>query len=99
MTGELIRRVAPTAVWGYPEALKDAPWLRGHLAIYWGEMDSWFDEDEEIKGHLRDPYHRVDVRESSRHVRVLAGVEVVAETSRQKLSSETGLPNRYYIPP
>lgn len=32
-------------------------------------MDAWFDEDEEVQGHLRDPYHRVDVRESSRHAR------------------------------
>ena len=61
-------------------------------------MDEWYDEDERVEGHLRDPYHRVDVRRSSRHVRVLLGDEVLAETSRPLLLSETGLPNRFYIP-
>jgi len=50
------------------------------------------------QGRLRDPYHRVDVRRSSRPVRVLAGEEVLAETSRPLLLSETGLPNRFYLP-
>lgn len=92
-------RVAADAVWAYPEPLPEAAWLSDHMAIYWDKMDVWFDEDEEIKGHLRDPYHRVDVRNSSRHVRVFAGGELIAETSQPKLLSETGLANRYYIPP
>ena len=92
-------RIAENAVWAYPEPLDDATWLHGHVAIYWDKMDAWFDEDEEVKGHLRDPYHRVDVRETSRHVRVLAGDHLIAETHRPRLLSETGLPNRYYIPP
>lgn len=92
-------RVAEDAVWTYREPLEDAAWLRGYLAIHWDAMDAWYDEDEEVEGHLRDPYHRVDIRESSRHVRVLAAGEVIAETERPKLLFETGLPNRYYIPP
>lgn len=92
-------RVAENAVWYYPEPLEGATWLRGYAAIYWNLMDAWLDEDEEVEGHLRDPYHRVDVRDSNRVVRVLAGSEVIAETSRPKLLSETGLPNRFYIPP
>jgi len=92
-------RVAENAIWGYPEPHADAEWLRGHVAVHWDAMDSWLDEDEEAIGHLRDPYHRVDVRDSSRHVRVLAGGEVVAETHAPKLLSETGLANRYYVPP
>ena len=58
----------------------------------------WYDEDERVEGHIRDPYHRVDVRRSSRPVRVLLGGTVLAETSRPLLLSETGLPNRFYIP-
>ncbi|MCT2591444.1 DUF427 domain-containing protein [Streptomyces sp. N2-109] len=90
---------AENGVWAYPEALDGAAWLRGHLALYWQAADAWFDEDEEVHGHLRDPYHRVDVRQSSRHVRVLLDGRPVAETDRPMLLSETGLPNRYYIPP
>ena len=63
-------------------------------------MDEWYDEDERVEGHLRDPYHRVDVRRSSRPVRVLLRESgtVLAETSRPLLLSETGLPNRFYLP-
>jgi uncharacterized protein (DUF427 family) len=93
-------RSAENAVWAYPEPLEEAAWLRGYKSLYWEAMDRWLDEDEEVLGHLRDPYHRVDVRRSSRRVRVLAndGGEVLAETDRPLLLSETGLPNRYYIP-
>jgi uncharacterized protein (DUF427 family) len=61
-------------------------------------MDAWYDEDEQVAGGLRNPYHRVDVRASSRKVRVLVNGTTVAETSRPLLLSETGLPNRFYIP-
>lgn len=90
-------RVAENAVWSYPEPLPEAAWLRGYMAFYFDSMDAWFDEDEEIRGSLRDPYHRVDVLDASRRVRVRANGEIVAETDRPKLMSETGLPNRYYL--
>jgi len=61
-------------------------------------MDAWFEEDDEVFVHPRDPYHRVDVLNSSRHVKVIVGGEVVAETTRPRLLFETGLPTRYYIP-
>jgi uncharacterized protein (DUF427 family) len=92
-------RVAENAVWGYPETLESAPPLSGLLAFYWGEMDHWYEEDEEIFVHPRDPYHRVDVLKSSRRVKVLVNGAVVAETKRPKVLFETGLPPRYYIPP
>ncbi|MPZ67483.1 MAG: DUF427 domain-containing protein [Pseudonocardiaceae bacterium] len=91
-------RSAENAVWAYPEPFEAAAWLRGYVAPYWASMDAWFDEDEEVHGHLRDPYHRVDARPSSRHVEVLAGDEVVAQTRRPVVLSETGLPNRFYLP-
>ncbi|MQA14538.1 MAG: DUF427 domain-containing protein [Pseudonocardiaceae bacterium] len=93
------QHTAENAVWAYDEPMDDAAWLRGYVAPYWRSMDAWFDEDEEVFGHLRDPYHRVDARPSSRHVRVLAGGEVVADTYRPVLLSETGLPNRCYVRP
>jgi uncharacterized protein (DUF427 family) len=91
-------RVAENAVWGYPKPLAPAPWLAGRVAFYWDRMDAWYDEDEEVAGGLRDPYHRVDVRSTSRKVRVLVDGTAIAETGRPMLMSETGLPNRYYIP-
>lgn len=91
-------QVAENAVWEYPEPLAEASWLRGHVACYWQAMDAWYDEDEQVHGHLRDPFHRVDVRESSRLVRVMRGGDVIAESRQPRLLSETGLPNRWYLP-
>jgi uncharacterized protein (DUF427 family) len=91
---------AENAIWSYPEPNAEAAWLKGYAGFYWDAMDEWYDEDERLDGHLRDPYHRVDVRRSSRPVRVVlkdTGT-VLAETTRPLLLSETGLPNRFYIP-
>jgi uncharacterized protein (DUF427 family) len=91
-------QVAENAVWAYPEPNQESSWLQGYAGFYWDAMDEWYDEDERVEGHLRDPYHRVDVRRSSRPVRVLLGETVLAHTRSPLLLSETGLPNRFYIP-
>jgi uncharacterized protein (DUF427 family) len=92
-------QTATNAIWSYPKPIETASWLDGYAAAYWDAMDAWYDEDEEVTGHLRDPYHRVDTRATGRRVRVTAGGEPVAESRRAVLLSETGLPNRYYLPP
>src|SRR5262249_38737843 len=66
--------------------------------LYWSAVDRWLDEDEEALGHLPDPFHRIDVRATSRRVRVRAGETVLAESTRALVLSETGLPNQYYLP-
>ena len=40
------------------------------MAFYWDKADAWYEEDDEVFKHARDPYHRVDVLSSSRHVEV-----------------------------
>ena len=91
-------RVAENAVWAYEEPLEPVGWLRDHVALYWDRMDAWLDEEEHVEGHLCDPYHRVDARRSSRHVRVTADGELLAETWRPVVLSENGQPNRFYVP-
>jgi uncharacterized protein (DUF427 family) len=71
--------------------------LAGYVALDFAEFD-WYEEDERILGHPRDPYHRVDVLRSSRPVRVEVDGEVVAETTRARLLFETQLPTRFYLP-
>jgi uncharacterized protein (DUF427 family) len=61
-------------------------------------MDAWFEEDEQIWVHPRDPYRRVDVLESSRHIVIEVNGVIVASTDRPRLITETGLPARWYIP-
>lgn len=72
--------------------------LRDHVRLDWDSMDAWFEEDEQIFVHPRNPNTRVDVLPSSRHVQVLLGDEVLAETTRAHALFETGLPPRWYIP-
>jgi uncharacterized protein (DUF427 family) len=91
-------RRAEKAAWTYPDPEPGLEVLKDHIAFYWKEMDSWYEEDDEVFVHPRDPYHRVDVLHSSRHVRVEIGGQVVAESSRPCLLFETGLPTRYYLP-
>ena len=91
-------KVAEDAVWSYPEPLDDAPPLAGYMAFHWNQMDEWFEEDEPAIVHARDPYHRVDVLDTSRHVQVSVNGETVAETTRGRVLFETGLPPRWYFP-
>ncbi|HET6259075.1 DUF427 domain-containing protein [Pseudonocardia sp.] len=91
-------RVVENALWAYPDPTAEAPWLAGYASLYWEAADAWFDEDEEVQA-LTDPYHRVDIRRSSRHVQVLAGDTVVAESNAPLMLAETGLPLRWYLSP
>ena len=87
---------APTAALRYTDS--PIPELRDLIRLEWGAMDAWFEEDEEVFTHPRDPYTRIDILPSSRHVRIeIAGV-TVAESSSPTLLFETGLPVRYYLP-
>jgi len=91
-------RRAENAVWAYPEPIASVPELAGYAAFYWNKMDRWFEEDEEIFVHARDPRVRVDALPSSRHVQIMLDGEVLANTKRAVFVFETGLPARYYIP-
>jgi uncharacterized protein (DUF427 family) len=91
-------REAADAVWSYPAPPAEAAWLRGYQGVAWEAMDAWFDEEEEVFGHLRDPYHRVDTRRTTGRVRVTLGSRALAESTRPVLVSETGMANRLYVP-
>jgi uncharacterized protein (DUF427 family) len=72
--------------------------LRDAIRFEWDAMDAWFEEDEEVFTHARDPYTRVDILAGSRHVRVEVAGVTVAESTSPRLLFETGLPVRYYLP-
>jgi uncharacterized protein (DUF427 family) len=91
-------REVANAVWSYLDPLPERTDIKGYMAFYWHRVDSWWEEDDEVFVHARDPYHRVDVLNSSRHVRVEIDGQTVAETRRPRLLFETNLPTRYYIP-
>jgi len=72
--------------------------LAGLATVEFSAMDAWFEEDEEIFIHAKDPYKRVDILQSSRHVRVEVNGVILAETRSPRLLYETGLAVRTYIP-
>ena len=90
-------RVAEAAAWSYPEAVPGQEALEGYITFKWNKMDHWYEEDEEVFVHPRDPYHRVDTVASSRHIKVVIDGVTVADTKRPYLLFETGMPVRYYI--
>ena len=89
-------RVAPGAA--YRHADSPVAELRDLVAFSWSAMDHWFEEDEEVRVHARNPYTRVDVLPSSRSVRVEVDGVVVARSDHPTLLFETGLPTRFYFP-
>jgi uncharacterized protein (DUF427 family) len=84
-------RAAKVAVASNLEGLKDT------VRFDWAALDAWFEEDEQVFVHPRNPYTRVDALRSTRHVRVELDGVVLAETPAPILVFETGLPTRYYL--
>ena len=72
--------------------------LRDAVRLDWASMDEWLEEDEPIYTHARDPYTRVDILSSSRHVRVELDGVTLADSHAPKILFETSLPPRYYLP-
>ncbi|MFE3189110.1 DUF427 domain-containing protein [Nocardia sp. NPDC059240] len=72
--------------------------LRDLVKLDFAAMDEWFEEDEPIYVHPRDPYTRVDILASSRHIRVELDGQVLADSHTPHILFETGLPARYYLP-
>ena len=70
----------------------------GLASFEFGLMDAWYEEDEQIWFHPRDPFRRLDVIESSRLVEVTVNGHLVAWSRRPRLVTETGLPARWYLP-
>jgi uncharacterized protein (DUF427 family) len=92
-------RVIENGAWHYPDPIESAPAeLKGLVAFYFDRIDRWLEEAEEIGVHPRDPYHRIDVIRSDRHIRVSLHGELLAQTRRAVALFETGLPPRWYIP-
>jgi uncharacterized protein (DUF427 family) len=89
--------VLEDVAWYYPEPLPDAPPIEGLIAFYFNRV-RFFEEGEEIVGHPRDPYHRIDTIRTDRHIRVSLDGEILAETENAVALFESNLPPRWYIP-
>jgi uncharacterized protein (DUF427 family) len=84
------------AAWRYVDSPIEQ--LRDAVRFDWDAVDGWFEEDEEVFVHPRDPYTRVDILPTSRHVRVEVDGVVLADSTHARVLFETGLPPRWYLP-
>lgn len=87
---------AKAAAMRYPDS--PIPELRNLVRLDWPAMDEWFEEDEPVYVHPRDPHKRVDILASTRHVVVEVDGLRVADSYQPRILFETSLPPRYYLP-
>jgi uncharacterized protein (DUF427 family) len=101
----LVHRQGQPPTYAIPEAdahdiavrpLPDAP---GYVGVDWDAVDAWFEEDEEVYGHPRNPYHRVDCLRSSRRLRVMVSGVNLVDTAETLVVYETALDPRLYVHP
>lgn len=75
------------------------PHADGFVTVGWDAVDAWYEEDERVEVHPRDPYHRIDTFSTSRRVTVSIDGVQLADSTRARALYETGLPVRWYLPP
>ncbi|WP_191296924.1 DUF427 domain-containing protein [Paenibacillus sp. PL91] len=91
-------RIFERAAWKYPEPVGESSVIEGYVSFAWKLADAWYEEEEQIFVHARDPYSRIDAIPSSRHVQVYIGGKLIADSRRPVILYETGLTPRYYLP-
>ena len=96
-TVEVGKTRAVGAAWAHEDPTGPMAALADHVTFSWRQLD-WYEEDERVVMHARDPYKRVDTLHSSRHVQVYVAGELIADSVRPLLLLETLLPVRYYLP-
>jgi uncharacterized protein (DUF427 family) len=90
-------RNAARGAWQHIALPDHAAILEGGVALAWRAMDGFYEEDDRIVGHAADPYHRIDVRHSSRHLVVRAGDLIVADATNPLVLYESGFAPRWYV--
>ena len=88
---------AARGAWQHIELPGYARELQARVAFAWRAMDAFYEEDERILGHAADAYHRIDIRQTSRHLIVRHGDRIVADTKRPVALYESGFAPRWYV--
>ncbi len=99
----LVHRAGGAPFWAFPTAdvdgvtatsVAEAP---GHVEVPWAAVDTWFQEEDEIRLHAPNPYHRVEYVRTNRHLTVTAADEVLVDTTETMGVYETALEPRLYV--
>ncbi|MFF4960519.1 DUF427 domain-containing protein [Streptomyces sp. NPDC001222] len=91
-------RTTERAAWEFTALPGHAAELQGRIAFAWRAMDAFYEEDERILGHAADPYHRIDIRETSRSLEVRLDDTVIARSEHPVVLYESGFAPRWYVP-
>jgi uncharacterized protein (DUF427 family) len=91
-------RQVDRGAWQHIALPEPAALLEGLVAPAWRAMDAVYEEDDRILGHAADPYHRIDIRQTSRHLQVHADGGIVADTRAPLVLYESGFAPRWYVP-
>jgi len=91
-------RTEENVMWSYLNPHYETRSIKDYVALYWDRVDEWWEEDEQIFGHARDPKKRLDTVPSHRQVKIVLGGEVVSETTNAIFAFEGNHPLRFYIP-
>jgi uncharacterized protein (DUF427 family) len=91
-------QIAKRGAWQHLDPPPQGAAFRDTVAFAWRAMDAFYEEDERILGHAADPYHRIDIRRSSRHLVVRHDDQVVADTHAPLVLYESGFAPRWYVP-
>jgi len=89
---------APRGAWRHIDLPVYASELQARVAFAWHSMDAFYEEDERIVGHAADNYHRIDIRQTSRHLMVRQRDRIIADTKRPMVLYESGFAPRWYVP-
>jgi uncharacterized protein (DUF427 family) len=89
--------VAPRGAWQYRALPAHASELQARVAFAWRAMDAFYEEDDRIVGHAADSYHRIDIRQASRHLVVRQGDRIIADTTQPLVLYESGFAPRWYV--
>jgi len=90
--------VVSRGAWQHTGPPSYASELQGRVAFAWQAMEAFYEEDERIAGHAADSYHRIDIRQSSRHLVVRHLDRTIADTTRPLALYESGFAPRWYVP-
>ena len=91
-------QIASRGAWRHDELPPYASELQGRIAFAWQAMEAFYEEDERIAGHAADSYHRIDIRQTSRHLVVRHYDRIVADCARPLVLYESGFAPRWYVP-
>lgn len=82
---------------GFARAQPGVAALDGLVRLDTFQADAIYEEDEPVAAEPVDPFHRVDVRDSSRDLRISVGGVVVAESRAPRMVFETTARPRFYL--